>query len=78
MEIEDFETDFDVNKSKTDLLITAAKEACGYVYYESEVQYDGYSRPKRIVINKKYRKPNSKLATMLKEKGVEVVMQSNS
>ena len=78
MEIEDFGTDFDVNKSKKDLLIMAAKEACGYVYYESEVQYDGYSRPKRIVINKKYRKPNSKFATLLEKKGVEVVMQSHS
>ena len=78
MEIEDFGTDFDINKSKTDLLIMAAKEACGYVYYESEVQYDGYSRPKRIFINEKYREPNSKFATMLKEKGVEVIMQSQS
>jgi hypothetical protein len=78
MEIEDFGTDFDINKSKKDLLITVAKEACGYVYYEGEVQYDGYSRPKRIVINEKYRKPNPKFATMLEKKGVEVVMQSHS
>ncbi len=79
------EMDFDVEKATTDMLLAAAKAAHGYVYYESESEYDGDSRPIRINIYERYQEPDPKFAAILpkyaailKKEGVEVVMHTRS
>ncbi|MCK4830762.1 hypothetical protein KA005_84400 [bacterium] len=78
MAIEDLDSDFDVKKATTDMLVAAAKAAHGYVYYESEVAYNGDSRPIRIILYEKHHKPDPKFATILKKQGVEVVVHTRS
>jgi hypothetical protein len=78
MAVEDENLDLNSEKNTTHMLIEAAKAAHGYVYYEGKVVYDGDSRPKRIDVYEKYRKPNSKFATILKEQGIEWVVHTRS
>ena len=78
MAIEDLDADFDVKKATTDMLVAAAKTAHGYVYYESEVQYNGDSLPKRIILYEKHHKPDPKFAAILKKQGVELVVHTRS
>jgi len=56
------------------LFASMAKEAHGYVYYESKVkrtQKDG-TVTTHVEIHEKYRAPQSRAAKLLKEQGVEV------
>lgn len=76
---EDLDSDFDVKKATTDMLMAAAKGAHGYVYYESEVQCTGPdSQPVRIILSEKYHKPDPKCAAILKEQGVELVVHART
>ena len=78
MALEDLESDFDVEKATADMLVEAAKAAHGYVYYESEVTYNGNSRPTRIILYERHYKPNPKFATILEKQGVELVVRTRS
>lgn len=70
--------DFDFKKATNDMLIEAVKAANGYIYYESEIEYDINHNPKRIVVYEKYCKPDPNFASILKERGVEWSVRAHS